>query len=128
MRNWRRKFSIFLLAAAVATANCYGAPSVQAGHHPDKTAESGSLHAHASGELHSHDQDAHRHADRSSKTDGHSDPSKYCCTTMSCAAMAILEAGIDTGFPQKETASAAHFSDAVHTAAMGTVDPPPRTL
>lgn len=126
MRNWRRKLVIFLLAAAVAMANCYGAPSVQAGHHPDMTADAGNPHSYASGELRSHDQDAHQHVDRSGKTDSHNDTSKYCCTTMTCAAMATLEIGGDAAFPPREVASVIVFDDAVHTVAMGTVDPPPR--
>jgi hypothetical protein len=130
MRTRWRKFSILLMVGALAAANCYGAPAALAAHHPKAPA------LQQTADHHSHAHDSMPHAHDVSVPDDHgagnqgalSDSSKVCCTSMSCSATAILASTVTSAVPSGVDPVAVLLDDAVQTVAIGTIDPPPRTI
>jgi ABC-type nickel/cobalt efflux system permease component RcnA len=128
--RWHRLI-VFLAVGAIAAANCYGAPSAIAGHHPDARAvvQAADHYDHGSGK-HNHDHDStNGHAaDHGEKTGIAGEPSKVCCTSMTCAGIAVLAGTSDAIHPLIAAAVSIALDDAVQTVAQGTIDPPPRLI
>lgn len=121
-----------LAVAAMAAANCYGAPAL-AGHHANVIVSAkasdqlGGQHDHGHGDhaAHAHDSAPAGHSGPQG-ADG-SDASSVCCTSMTCAAVGIVASQGDASVPLRALPGSLSLDDAVRTAATGILDPPPRT-
>jgi hypothetical protein len=120
---------MFLAVAAMVAGNCWGAPLAPAGHHlgASAIAQFVDLHDHDSGDHDHHAPTGHatNHGDKGGAA---SEPSKVCCTSMTCAAMAVLTGTSDAIFPLIVATVSFALDDAVQTVAQGTIDPPPRLI
>ncbi|MEX0589531.1 MAG: hypothetical protein WD207_00435 [Xanthobacteraceae bacterium] len=124
-----RSFVVFLAITAIAVANCVGPQVVLAAHHvPVSKAESWVEHA-------AHEHAGHIHAAGGSPhgtaTPGEDDPagspSKFCCSTMTCTAGAILVM-TPTALVQPVAVRtvAAPLEDLLYAFNAAALDPPPR--
>lgn len=129
--RWHRY--VVLLAIGVIVVNCFGAQGAVAAHHSrsstiEKTVDL-DLHDHAAA-AHVHNDSAGNgigtgHTDKRSSVD---DSSKVCCTSLTCAATGILAPEDVSPFRADANPVAIGFDDAVRTVALGTIDPPPRSI
>jgi hypothetical protein len=127
-----RSFTVFLAIAAIAAANCIGPQLVLAGHHtPASKIEHTADHA-----THPHSGDAHDRADLHggghdagtvNDDTGTGGPSKFCCSTMTCTAGAVL--AIASVTPMQAAAARAigvPLEDMLRAFNAAAIDPPPR--
>jgi hypothetical protein len=120
---------MFLAVAAMVAGNCWGAPLALAGHHlgASAIAQFVDLHDHDSGD-HDHHAPTGHAADHGEKTGIAGEPSKVCCTSITCAGIAVLAGTSDAIFSLTAAAVSIALDDTVQTVAQGTIDPPPRLI
>jgi ABC-type nickel/cobalt efflux system permease component RcnA len=129
----RRHRYVVLLAIGVIVVNCFGAQGAVAAHHSRSSTIEQTV------DLDSHDHAAANHdhndsagngigAAHTDKPGGVDDSSNVCCTSLNCAATGILAPEDVSPFRADANPVAIGFDDAVRTVALGTIDPPPRSI
>ena len=124
-----RSLTISLAVAAMIVANCVSPQIALAAHHGPAS------NVHAGVHLASQDHAAHDHAATHEKQDGGSanedngtnTPSKFCCSTMTCTAGAILTSAPATALHRVAARTvSASFDEAPRAFDNSAIDPPPR--
>jgi hypothetical protein len=132
MLTRRRSFTVFLAIAAIAAANCIGPQTALAAHHgPENKVEHGVDHDSYGRTGHDHDRAAMHAAGQDTGTtndeNGVGGPSKFCCSTMTCTASAVLAmAAVAPMDPVVERANTIQLEDMLRAFNAAAIDPPPR--